>query len=242
MNKLQILLLISLVIFVLPLVSAAQPLSDGDKAAIVKLYDNVSKGLETKDSALFLSSFAENIVQIGTDTTIIRGKDHLEQSLKWMENPDIPKAKRDYVIQDIYGHGDVAYMWETTKASINFGKRTFNNVSTSVKIARKQSNGNWLFVVDMYNLENISSTTEDDINMLGYELIDKKEYDKAARIFELNVEFYPESFNVYDSLGEAYFYLGKDDLAIKNYQKSLELDPSNKNAETMIQKIKEKEK
>ena len=45
-----------------------------------------------------------------------------------------------------------------------------------------------------------------------------------------NVKLYPESSNVYDSLGEAYMKDGNKELAIKNYEKSLELDQKNDNA------------
>jgi tetratricopeptide (TPR) repeat protein len=49
--------------------------------------------------------------------------------------------------------------------------------------------------------------------------------------------FYPRSFNVYDSLGEAYLMNGDKDLAIENYRKSLELNPDNSNAAKMLKKL-----
>ncbi len=50
---------------------------------------------------------------------------------------------------------------------------------------------------------------------------------------------YPQSGNVYDSLGEAYMKGGQKKLAIQNYEKSLHLDPKNQNAVEMIKKLKE---
>ena len=61
--------------------------------------------------------------------------------------------------------------------------------------------------------------------------------DEAIKIFELNVEMFPEAFNPYDSLGEAYMIKGDKKLAIKNYAKSLELNPQNTNAIVMLSKI-----
>ncbi len=58
------------------------------------------------------------------------------------------------------------------------------------------------------------------------------------RLFELNVETYPESSNVYDSLGEAFMDAGNKKQAIFNYEKSLALDPSNTNAKKMLEKLK----
>jgi len=42
---------------------------------------------------------------------------------------------------------------------------------------------------------------EDGINRLGYGLLGAKKVDDAIRIFQWNVELYPKSWNVYDSLG-----------------------------------------
>ncbi len=56
-------------------------------------------------------------------------------------------------------------------------------------------------------------------------------------IFELNVKAYPESWNVYDSLGEAYMVRGDHDRAIELYRKSLELNPDNGNAVTMLGRL-----
>jgi cytochrome c-type biogenesis protein CcmH/NrfG len=43
---------------------------------------------------------------------------------------------------------------------------------------------------------------------------------------------------VYDSLGEAYFEAKNFELALKNYQKALELNAENENVKTMVEKIK----
>lgn len=60
---------------------------------------------------------------------------------------------------------------------------------------------------------------------------------EAIHIFQLNVEAFPQSGNVYDSLAEAYIDNGDKQLAIANYQKSLQLDPANKNALEMLKKL-----
>ena len=78
---------------------------------------------------------------------------------------------------------------------------------------------------------------EDELNNLGYELIRAKKFTEAIRILQLNVEGYPKSSNVYDSLGEAYMDDGNKPLAIANYQRSLELNPKNRGAVVMLQKL-----
>jgi tetratricopeptide (TPR) repeat protein len=77
---------------------------------------------------------------------------------------------------------------------------------------------------------------ESAVNNWGYELMTDGHLPEAIDIFKLNVKNYPDSGNTYDSLGEAYMKSGQKQLAIDNYKKSLEKDPSNTNAR---QKLKE---
>lgn len=67
------------------------------------------------------------------------------------------------------------------------------------------------------------------INYFAYEALRKTQFKKAKALFELNIEWYPESSNVYDSYAD-YFLSQKDIInAITNYQKALRI---NDNAET----------
>jgi CubicO group peptidase (beta-lactamase class C family) len=81
--------------------------------------------------------------------------------------------------------------------------------------------------------------SERELNSLGYDLLNRKRVKEAIEVFKLNVEAYPESFNVYDSLGEAYMVNGNKELAIKNYQKSLELNPQNTNGLDILKRLKQ---
>jgi len=78
---------------------------------------------------------------------------------------------------------------------------------------------------------------ERELNGLGYQLLELKKLREAIAVFSLNVETYPQSFNVYDSLGEAYMANGDKDLAIANYQKSVQLNPQNANGIAMLKKL-----
>ena len=75
------------------------------------------------------------------------------------------------------------------------------------------------------------------LNRLGYQLLEEEAYDEAVAVFELNVRQFPDQFNTYDSLAEAYYYLKKYKLALKFYHKSLEINGLNINATMMIQRI-----
>jgi CubicO group peptidase (beta-lactamase class C family) len=77
---------------------------------------------------------------------------------------------------------------------------------------------------------------ERELNALGYNLLGQKKIKEAIKVFQLNVEAFPESSNVYDSLGEGYMLNGEKALAIENYEKSLKLDQNNANA---VEKLKQ---
>jgi tetratricopeptide (TPR) repeat protein len=82
--------------------------------------------------------------------------------------------------------------------------------------------------------------SEREFNMLGYSLLRDGKIAEAIEVFKLNVEMFPESANVYDSLGEAYAEAGDTVSAIKNYGKVLEIDPDNGNAKQMLEKLQRK--
>jgi len=82
---------------------------------------------------------------------------------------------------------------------------------------------------------------EAQLNTLGYQLLQRNLVDDAIAVFLLNVEMYPEGFNPYDSLGEAYLAAGKTDLAIASYRRSLELNPNNDNAVRVLETLKKEQ-
>jgi len=79
---------------------------------------------------------------------------------------------------------------------------------------------------------------ENEFNAFGYRLMGTGKVKEAIEIFKLNVEAYPDSWNVHDSLGEAYMNDGQKDLAIKYYEKSIELNPDNKNGKETLKRLK----
>jgi len=81
---------------------------------------------------------------------------------------------------------------------------------------------------------------ERELNTLGYALMNEaKKIKEAIEIFKLNVEAYPKSSNVYDSLAEAYARDGQKGLAIQHYEKALALDPKNANAAKRLEKLRQ---
>lgn len=66
-------------------------------------------------------------------------------------------------------------------------------------------------------------TAELIVNRLGYWHLGQEQVDQAIAVFNRNVEVYPESANVYDSLGDAYDAAGMLELARENYAMAVKL-------------------
>lgn len=60
---------------------------------------------------------------------------------------------------------------------------------------------------------------ERELNQLGYNLLLENKVTEAVKVFKLNVDLYPDSWNVYDSYGEALAAAGDTENAILNYKK-----------------------
>ena len=77
---------------------------------------------------------------------------------------------------------------------------------------------------------------ENLINQMGYQFLFDNKLDEAIAVLKANVERYPGSANVYDSLAEAYERSGKIDLAEPLYDKARVLGEQNKDPNTAIYK------
>ncbi|RXQ90980.1 serine hydrolase [Ancylomarina salipaludis] len=82
-----------------------------------------------------------------------------------------------------------------------------------------------------------SKLSEIDLNAKGYEMIKRGNYPKAIELFKLETLAFPNSYDAYDSLGEAYMNNGNPQKAIKNYKKSLALNSDNLNAKEKIKEL-----
>ena len=90
-----------------------------------------------------------------------------------------------------------------------------------------KSNGQWK-IANLISTETLlyqRPTGELTLNNAGYAFLQGGKVDETIQVFELNTKFFPQSWNVWDSLAEAYAKAGKKELAIQNYEKSVQLNP-----------------
>ena len=79
------------------------------------------------------------------------------------------------------------------------------------------------------------SLSEDLLTFFGEQFLRSfKEPDKAIRYFEMAADAYPQSWVVWDRLGESYVAKGDKQQAVMMYEKSLLLNSQNENARKML--------
>jgi CubicO group peptidase (beta-lactamase class C family) len=93
-------------------------------------------------------------------------------------------------------------------------------------------------IKDFKNSRNSFQIRRDAINGLGfYFLLDGKN-DMGLEVLKFNANEYPNESYVYESLGEAYFMTGNKELALKNFERTVELNPKNKYAVKKLNELK----
>ena len=68
----------------------------------------------------------------------------------------------------------------------------------------------------------LTLASEAEVNNQGYALLGQNKVDEAIVLFQRNVKDHPDSWNVYDSLAEAYALKGDKTQASANYRRAFE--------------------
>ncbi len=115
---------------------------------------------------------------------------------------------------------------------------TFGNLRTKANILEKKGDTKQ---AEELRAQAMKIATEADINVAGYALLGQKKYDEAIALFRKNIKDYPNSWNCYDSLGEALAAKGDTKASVENYRKALSMttDPvQKKRIEDILSKMK----
>jgi tetratricopeptide (TPR) repeat protein len=125
---------------------------------------------------------------------------------------------------------DEALAWSDKSIGIN---KNGLNLWTKARLLETKGNNS---EADKLKNEALSIATEAEINTIGYQYLFAKQTDQAIEIFKKNINLHPDSWNVYDSLGEAFAAKGEKKQAIENYEKaqSMVKDDANKNRITKV--------
>ncbi len=119
---------------------------------------------------------------------------------------------------------DLAEIWADTAVALTPNFATFN-----LK-ARILDRRGMTAQADSLRRAHLATASEAELNAYGYQLLNQKRNSEAIAIFVRNTKEHPDSWNTWDSLGEAYAATGDKAKAVTNYQKafSLTTDPTQK--------------
>ena len=114
---------------------------------------------------------------------------------------------------------DEALEWsnESTKIAENF-----TNLRTKAALLEKKGDTK---SADALRAKSLGLATEAEMNAYGYQLLGQKKTDEAIEAFKKNAKDHPASWNVYDSLAEAYATKGDKKQATELYTKARNMAP-----------------
>ena len=96
-------------------------------------------------------------------------------------------------------------------------------------------------VSDIDHYKELYPNLQSLINLVGYQFLRLKNIESANKVFRMNVNLFPYSWNVYDSYGEVLAIQGNRESAITNYQKALELNPGSESTRKNLERLSKKQ-
>lgn len=127
----------------------------------------------------------------------------------------------------------VSEIWATTTGLRNGSTELFNLVDAGAPEEEVRA-----VVADRGSRTPKYYFLEREMNARGYFfLLQQKRVPEAVRLFRLNVELFPGSWNVWDSLGEGLLASGDVAGAKSAYEKSVQINPENRNGKEALARI-----
>ena len=180
---------------------------------VVETADKKFTNNPPQNKSLFMS--------LGNEPTYV---DAIGRFTKILDTTALKDFSWKYTTYDNENHGTVPL-----KSLYDGLEFLFNDLAITEEIAAKGIDAiksYYAKLTDRYGFE--VKPDEGVLNILGYQYLQAKNFDPALAFFQYSVELYPNSANVYDSLGEAYETVGKLDLALENYSKAVNLGQTGK--------------
>ena len=154
-----------------------------------------------------------------------------------------PPVKGELSVANFLARKGENYAWVEYDELITIPQSGYKGESRERRLLLKSGN-QWKIAssvsVATSTYENSPANVESRINQMGYSLLESGKTTEAIEMFKVNVSLYPQSWNAYDSLGEAYATAGQTKLAIQNYEKSVSLNPKNDTGQAALAKLRGK--
>ena len=177
-----------------------------------------------EDNKLFLKwKGASKVAPVVLDENTFFVAD-MYKKLRFVEHPETKKRYLGTVSSD-----------DETKVSYDFLKVDDTYNTPRMYLQNKDYNNVLKGYLELRKQDSTQVYIEErEVNSIGYNFLNEKDYDNAIKVFKMNTALYPESDNVYDSLADAYVRSGDSLQAFNNYKKALELNSGNERAKEYV--------
>ena len=130
----------------------------------------------------------------------------------------------------IAGYDAIRFIFKSHK--LNIGREDFMN--PTIDLASKIEN-HYKQLGELFGYE--KKPAEEYLNRMGYRFMRMQQFDRSEQLFKLNASYYPDKFNVYDSLGDLYVATGDKEKAIENFKKALSLNSESAFTKEKLEKL-----
>ncbi len=221
-----------------------------DNRHVLKQTSSILNSKSFENKSLFVG-IANTMMKTGYSINTVENDtsertNHIRAILKFCKTV-VPKSKSklnfDYKYYENDTHGSVPLITEYDALHFlfswyNLGDK-FNTIideKTSTKMALKIINAHYKTVSEKFGYT--VAPNEDLVNQLGYGFMNQKKNDKALAFFKLNIENFPNSSNVYDSLGDYYTAQKDNKKAIDAYTKAMDTNGGNDYSQEKLDRLK----
>lgn len=156
------------------------------------------------------------------------------QVVKFNLTQELKKKDYSLIIPDLFPENKKGQTFLNNYNAINSSLDLYKSEDILSDSTRYNNVTNSLFKKDL----KLICIFSDKINEIGNSWIEKKNYNAAICVFKISVKISPDSWIAYSALADAYLKNKQEDLALINYEKSIELNPDYLEGKNHIEQLK----
>lgn len=155
-------------------------------------------------------------------------------AVKFNLNQELKKMDYSLVIPDLFPENKKGQDFLNNYNAINSSLDLYNSEDILSDSIRYKNVTSILFKKDI----KLISIFANKINEIGNSWIEKNNYSAAISVFKISVKISPDSWITYSTLADAYLKNKQENLALINYEKSIELNPDYLEGRTHIEQLR----
>jgi len=155
-----------------------------------------------------------------------------------LDNNPLENIKNTRSINTVIYNGEILESEVLLRDVENYAKReSFVDTLFNAAMSRDVSSAIELYYELKNNHPDQYKFKQREITSVAFELIQSERLRDAIEFLKLSTAIYPESASAYQALGLGYHLDGQEELAVRNFEKVLEIEPGNKSAKEMLSSI-----